>query len=446
MEQKNDESDGEIKKTNIELSKQMEMEAKETVEKEINDISLSDVQILIKKMNGLLVTDSFFPERISKYIEFKMKNNIVYLFHKLKYICFKKEIPVCFLLIGKESLQLIFSIELNQKISKTFILNTSELMNFVFLKIFRLGEKNSQYLKDENFFLNFFKNNEIAFDKRIISQPMKPPETNLEKLFTQYMYLMNSEWKNENYIKFMDMYKLYKFDNDFINDFCEILLKNVTKNQREFLIALYKNINSEQSALKDKIVFNENEIVKNDGDNEFIENINLKNTENAFKLKATICSFLNTEGGRIYIGINDKNQVLGLQYSNKEKDKITQDLYNILYDFHPSVRKGEIKSYFIPIKNKNDEFIEGLYIIKIVVPQGDVNELYSIESKKYRSFVRIDGKIFFLDCELIKKEIVKRFKKEKKTIDNSIFNDKEPIQPIFQKMNFYRNKKKKKYN
>ena len=155
MEQKNDENDGEIKRANIELSKQMEMEAKETVEKEINDISLSDVQILIKKMSGLFITDPFFPRSISKYIEFKMKNNIVYLFHKLKYICFKKELPVCFLLIDKESLQLIFYIELNQKIYKTIILNTSELMNFVFLKIFRLGEKNCQYLKDENLFLNY---------------------------------------------------------------------------------------------------------------------------------------------------------------------------------------------------------------------------------------------------------------------------------------------------
>lgn len=40
-----------------------------------------------------------------------------------------------------------------------------------------------------------------------------------------------------------------------------------------------------------------------------------------------------------------------------------------------------------------------------------------------------------LDCQKIKDVIIKRFKKEKKAIDNSIFNDKEPEQAIFPKFN-----------
>ena len=39
-----------------------------------------------------------------------------------------------------------------------------------------------------------------------------------------------------------------------------------------------------------------------------------------------------------------------------------------------------------------------------------------------------------LDCQKIKEEIVKRFKKEKKVIDNSCFNDKEPEEAIFPKI------------
>jgi len=36
---------------------------------------------------------------------------------------------------------------------------------------------------------------------------------------------------------------------------------------------------------------------------------------------------------------------------------------------------------------------------------------------------------------MIENEIIKRFKKEKKPIDNSIFNDKEPEQPLFPGIN-----------
>ena len=43
--------------------------------------------------------------------------------------------------------------------------------------------------------------------------------------------------------------------------------------------------------------------------------------------------------------------------------------------------------------------------------------------------------VISLDCQKIKDEIIKRFKKEKKAIDNSIFNDKEPEQAIFPKFN-----------
>lgn len=62
-----------------------------------------------------------------------------------------------------------------------------------------------------------------------------------------------------------------------------------------------------------------------------------------------------------------------------------------------------------------------------------------------------------LDCQKIKDVIIKRFKKEKKAIDNSIFNDKEPEQAKFPKFNskkhyynmnykYNKNKKYRKYD
>ena len=450
MKQKKDTKDKDFKSSLIEAAKELEIEAKESVEREINDISLEDVQNILQKLNSLNISDGTFPQGIDKYEGERRQFNIVFLFHKLKYICFKKGIPACFLLVDIKGLTIIHAIESDQLYGGVgfSVLNTNELMNFVFLKIFRTGEQNSVYQKDEYSFLLFYKNNypKLKFDKNVFDHPMKPPENDLEKLFVKYMILMNSEWKNENYLKFVELYKQYKFD-DFEIDFCNLLIKNVSEKQKEYLTKMYKNIDFDSLTLKDKTFFIENETVKEDDISAFIRNINyVKNAKtykeeyileesNKKKLISIICAFLNSEGGRIYIGIDEEKQVFGIQLNNKQKDIVNGILYNILKDLQPSVRNAEIKIYFIPIKNNNDEFIENLYVIKIIVPQGNINELYSIEWKKYKSFMVENDTVISLDCQKIKDEIIKRFKKEKKAIDNSIFNDKEPEQAIFPKFN-----------
>ena len=451
MEQKKDIKDKDIKSSLIEAAKELEFEAKESVEKEINDISFEDVRIILKKLESLNISDVTFPKGIDKYKGEKRQFNIVFLFHKLKYICFKKGIPACFLLVDIKGLTIIHNIESNQLFGVGFpVLNTNELMNFVFLKIFRTGEQNNVYQKDENSYLLSYKKSYpvLKFDKNILDHPMKPPENDLEKLFVKYMILMNSEWKNENYLKFVELYKQYKFD-DFEIDFCNLLIKNVSEKQKEYLTKMYKNIDFDSLTLKDKTFFIENETVKEEDISAFIRNISINHVKNAKTNKdeyileesnkkiliSIICAFLNSEGGRIYIGINKEKQVFGIQLNNKQKDIVNGILYNMLRDLQPSVRNSEIKIYFIPIKNNNGEFIENLYVIKIIVPQGNINELYSIEWKKYKSFMIENNTVISLDCQKIKDEIIKRFKKEKKAIDNSIFNDKEPEQAIFPKFN-----------
>ena len=411
-----------------------EIEAKESVEKEINDITLSDVQHIIKILNN---------PSIPYFLDEKINYKYIFLFHKLKYICFKKGIPTCFLLIDQKALVFIYSINIEEKYKNCTILNTNELMNFVFLKIFRLGEANALYLKDEILFLNLCKNLRIKIDKDILNQPMKQPETDLEKLFALYMSLMNTDWNNDKYFKFIELYKQLKpkFDN-FTNDFCNIIIRLVQQNQKEYLYKS-KDIDYENIPLKDRTFFKENEIIKSDGENNIFNEMINKNS-----LKENICSFLNCEGGRIYIGINQDKQILGVDFiDSKERDNVNQDLYNLVKDFYPSVRKGEIKIYFIPIKNNKNQFIKGLYIIKIIVPQGNVNELYSIEQNQYQSYIRENGETKKLDCDMIEKEIITRTNKEKKIIDNNIFNDKEPEQPVFPKINIPKiGKDKKKKN
>ena len=431
-----------------EIAKQMEDEAKQIISKEIKNISIIDIKNILERLNYLINNDKNFPNDIDKYSENEKEDNIIFLFHKLKYICYNKGILACFLLIDKNSLNLIKDIELLQKTENIFLLNTNELMNFVFLKIFRIGEQNIRYLKDENYFINFYKDNSpvLKFDEKLLEEPMKPPKNYFEILFCKYMILMNSEWNNDNYLKFVESYRQFKYDGIY-REFFDILIKNVAESQKKYLMKIYED----NISLKDKTFFVQDEkveIFENDGCNKFIEDIKIEKNFNKYEnqfdyklndkdkyfLNAFICSFLNSEGGRIYIGINDEGKVLGISLDFKEKDILNGILNDMLKDLDPCVIKGEIKIYFIPIKNFKNEFIKGNYVIKIIVPQGDVNELYSISWKKYDSFMIEDNKMTKLDCKRIKEEIIKRANKEKQAIDNNIFNDKEPEQAVFPKI------------
>ena len=119
-----------------EIAKQMEDEAKQIISKEIKNISIIDIKNILERINYLINNDKNFPKDINNYTENEKEDNIIFLFHKITYICYNKGILACFLLIDKNSLNLIKDIELLQKTENIFLLNTNELMNFVFLKIF----------------------------------------------------------------------------------------------------------------------------------------------------------------------------------------------------------------------------------------------------------------------------------------------------------------------
>ena len=114
---------------------------------------------------------------------------------------------------------------------------------------------------------------------------------------------------------------------------------------------------------------------------------------------------------------------------------MNQTLNNLVKDFYPSIRKGEIKIIFILFKVNKYTFIKGLYVIKISVPQGNINKLYSIVQQKYESYMWENGVTKKLDCDMIEKKMIKRFKKEKKSINNSIYNNIKPELPTFPELN-----------
>ena len=187
--------------------------------------------------------------------------------------------------------------------------------------------------------------------------------------------------------------------------------------------------------LKNRTSFYKDEQLS-EGEDEFTEfkNYYLPLTEEkGGELKRQFCAFLNNKGGRLYLGINDQKTVKGVILNYKKCDNLRNLLVNYTYDFYPKCRLDKIKVYFIPIKSmKNNKFINDLYVVKIIVLQGDPNVLYSMTTKGFISAIRLQGQCANLTAEEITKEIIRRGKlsETKKSINlyyaNNQFNDPEP--------------------
>lgn len=151
------------------------------------------------------------------------------------------------------------------------------------------------------------------------------------------------------------------------------------------------------------------------------------------QLKKQICGFLNKKGGRIYIGINDEKIVIGVQLSHKDRDKTRNDLTNLTSDFYPKCRTEKIKIIYIPVKDRlTNKFIKNLFVIKIIILQGEVDRLYSTTSKGYKSFMRLQGQSVELSSEEIERNLIARKNGEKliKKIAHDEFDDTEIAIPV----------------
>ena len=130
---------------------------------------------------------------------------------------------------------------------------------------------------------------------------------------------------------------------------------------------------------------------------------------NKEEIKQLICGFLNSKGGRLYLGINGQNLVKGVVLNSKARDTSRNELVNLTYDFYPNCRTNKIWVDFIPVKDaKTQKFISKKYIIKVRVYPGDPEFLYSMTSKGYRSYMRRGDQCLVLNSIEIYNEIKSR--------------------------------------
>ena len=191
--------------------------------------------------------------------------------------------------------------------------------------------------------------------------------------------------------------------------------------------------------LKDRVyLYSEEDL--NDEEDEYTEFKNYTlpfSPEIIYELKRQYCGFLNSHGGRIYIGINDLRIVKGLNLDNTQRDTIRKELVNYLNDFYPECRTNKINVYFIPIKSKQtNQIINHLYVIKIIIMPGEPYHLYSLSNKGgFISTLRLPGQCINLTAEEIYTEIIKRGELLKRS-DNNEENRKGDIKEnIYEELN-----------
>ena len=174
--------------------------------------------------------------------------------------------------------------------------------------------------------------------------------------------------------------------------------------------------------LKDRVyLYSEEDL--NDEEDEYTEFKNYTlpfSPEIIYELKRQYCGFLNSHGGRIYIGINDLRKVKGLDLDNTQRDTIRKELVNYINDFYPECRTNKINVYFIPIKSKQtNQIINHLYVIKIIIMPGEPYHLYSLSNKGgFISTLRLPGQCINLTAEEIYTEIIKRGELLKRSDNN----------------------------
>ena len=145
-------------------------------------------------------------------------------------------------------------------------------------------------------------------------------------------------------------------------------------------------------------------------------------------LQKTICAFLNRRGGRIYLGIHDNKSVRGLQLTQKQRDDLKLEIQGLIRTFEPDIINSEAVSIvFIPVKQSaNSKPIPGLFVVKIIVKQGDSSQLYSVQKRLLECYIRNDARVDLLSARETSDHIRKRDRNPEKQVEEEEFEDPKP--------------------
>ena len=440
----------------------------------ISALNNENTELIIAFLNSSFSNQKLFIDLIQQLINNSFSENsttlsILYKLNKiLPDIIHNIGIPLCELLNEKTTIiNYYYNLYLQNDSS-----NKNILINFINIFNFESSEKNPV----DNLFEKL--QYKEPFTCSILKSQKRNNKTEIEILYDEITTLFSNirikinnkdKFDKEKYNSFqysikekLDKIKKLETENKYPKALIEYFQEKI-----ENLLFLFNKINKEQNRhneIKTESVFkgqntnsefNIDEILQklrdiplknrtsfykdeqlSQGEDEFTEfkNYYLPLTEEkGNELKRQFCAFLNNKGGRLYLGINDQKIVKGVILDYKMRDELRNLLVNFTYDFYPKCRLDKIKVYFIPVKNmKDNKFINDLFVVKIIILQGDPFILYSMTNKGFNSAIRLQGQCANLTAEEITNEIIRRGKLadsnkiENLNLINNQFNDPEP--------------------
>lgn len=106
-----------------------------------------------------------------------------------------------------------------------------------------------------------------------------------------------------------------------------------------------------------------------------------------------VCAFLNSEGGSLFVGIEDSGMVLGVRCNHKDEDRVRLLIDSILKGFKPQVFPAAYTLSFIPVIKADDTGIF-LKVIRLTVwPPKQQGEPLLYETDQGEVYLRRDGSI-----------------------------------------------------
>ena len=395
---------------------------------------------LLQLFIDIYITYNDFSNQIASAFE-----NIYYLFEHIE-----NELITCPLNDWKEILYELEIIKEDVKYNDNDYFSNVEVM-FInlnnlydnWIQFRNMGNNiEEEYLNDLDEYLKIYQqelfslNNDNSISNAIIDffeeMISKIKKFRSEKFLSTYKYINNElsledEMNNDNY---HDIY-----NNNYINekngDIINSNIKNDFKSRQQIIQEVLTNLRN--IPLNKRTFFYKNEKVIED-ESEYIEYKDYYfpfGDKQILELRRQILGFVNSNGGRLYIGITDKKIIKGIVLNNNSLISFQNLIFSCIDNFNPHISDGKIKIYYIPIKNiQNDSYINDLYIIKILIYPGNPTILYSMSFETFIASIRLQGQCANLTAEEIHKEIIERNKNKKlnkiKTYNEEDFNDPEP--------------------
>jgi hypothetical protein len=101
-------------------------------------------------------------------------------------------------------------------------------------------------------------------------------------------------------------------------------------------------------------------------------------------------AFLNSEGGKIYWGIRDKDRtVVGVHLTYQERDKLRRDVTSKLNQIEPRVDPSKYRIHLHQVRDEQGQKVQDIWVVEIIVPASDSSEPYYTGGGD--AWVKVDG-------------------------------------------------------